>query len=128
MGQKNITVTFCDLCGHENLRVSRSKLVWDGHKWQLDLCDYCRDNVTQRIFQIPGLDLLDRHHKPKGAAYKAAEGVNLTEVREWARQSGIEVSKRGRIDSKTIDLFKMTNGNDDSASSDVDLGLDGRIT
>jgi hypothetical protein len=106
MGQKNITITYCDLCGYEHPTVTTTKLTWDHKKWSLDLCDYCRENTTERIYQIPGLDLLNREQKPKGPPYKAAEGVNLTEVRDWANKQNIEVSKRGRINATVIQAFK----------------------
>lgn len=63
------------------------------------------------IFQeIPGMSRHLENNPPKTAAYRAAEGVDLTEVRDWAYKQGIEVSKRGRINAKIIEEFKAANG------------------
>ncbi len=108
MGNKNVIVEFCDLCHRENVQISNQKLTWDRQKINMDICDECREMVSDHILHIPGMKQFLELNPPKTAAYKAAEGVNLTDVRDWAQKQGIEVSKRGRISAGIIEQFKET--------------------
>jgi len=111
MGYKTVAVEFCDLCHEESVQLSHQKLIWDNQKILLDICDNCHHMVSTIIFrEIPGMSRHLENNPPKTAAYRAAEGVDLTEVRDWAHQQGIEVSKRGRISAKIIEEFKTANG------------------
>jgi hypothetical protein len=40
----------------------------------------------------------------------AVNGINNTEIREWARTEGIEVKERGRIPSEVIAKFRAATG------------------
>jgi hypothetical protein len=40
----------------------------------------------------------------------SADGVNTTEVREWARAQGIEVKERGRMPAELIARFRAATG------------------
>lgn len=111
MGYKNVAVEYCDLCHEENVQLSPQKLIWDNKKILFDICDKCHHTVSTIIFQeIPWMPRYLENNPPKTAAYRAAEGVDLTEVRDWALQQGIEVSKRGRISAKIIEEFKAVHG------------------
>jgi hypothetical protein len=110
MGNKNVVVEFCDLCYREGVPISNEKLSWDRQKINMDICTECREMVNYRIIEIPGMREYLHHNPPKTAAYKAAEGVNLTEVRDWAHSQGLGVSKRGRVNASVIQVFKEAHG------------------
>ena len=40
------------------------------------------------------------------AAAASANGVNTTEIREWAKAQGIEVKDRGRVPAELVVKFK----------------------
>ena len=42
----------------------------------------------------------------RGGRKAAANGVNTTEVREWAKAQGIEVKDRGRVPAELVVKFK----------------------
>jgi hypothetical protein len=41
----------------------------------------------------------------------SANGLNTTEVREWAKAQGIEVKDRGRVPAELVVKFKAATGN-----------------
>ena len=48
-----------------------------------------------------------RARKPaRGSSRRSANGLNTTEVREWARAQGIEVKDRGRVPADLVVKFK----------------------
>lgn len=50
--------------------------------------------------------------RPVRSGRKAqANGLNTTEVREWAKAQGIEVKERGRIPAELVVKFKAATGN-----------------
>jgi hypothetical protein len=108
MGEKSIKIRYCDHCQQDFNPVSTHTLRWDRKKWTLDLCNNCLNHMEGFLYEIPGISRRqpDRD-EPKPPPYAAAEGVDLTLVREWALKNGIKVSQRGRIDAKTIDLYKQ---------------------
>lgn len=110
MGYKSVTVAFCDLCHRDGVHLASEKLTWNNQKISLDICDECHNRVTWTIDEIPGMREHLFRNPPKLAAYKAAEGVNLTDVRDWAYAQGIEVSKRGRISAGIIEQYKTATG------------------
>ena len=40
----------------------------------------------------------------------SANGLNITEVREWAKAQGIEVKDRGRVPAELVVKFKAATG------------------
>ena len=50
--------------------------------------------------------------RPARAGRKAsANGVNTTEVREWAKAQGMDVKDRGRVPAELVVKFKAATGN-----------------
>ena len=45
----------------------------------------------------------------RGSSRRSANGLNTTEVREWARAQGIEVKDRGRVPADLVVKFKAVN-------------------
>lgn len=82
--------------------------------WSIDLCPKdlvvleadidralaCGQKTNQRFAKAT------RRKTTKVAAYAAAEGVDLAQVRSWARENGIPVSARGRVHGEVIRLFR----------------------
>jgi hypothetical protein len=46
----------------------------------------------------------------RGGRRASANGLNSTEVREWAKSQGIEVKDRGRVPAELIVKFKAATG------------------
>jgi hypothetical protein len=46
----------------------------------------------------------------RGSRRHLANGLDTTEVREWARAQGIEVKDRGRVPAELIVKFRAANG------------------
>ena len=40
-----------------------------------------------------------------------ANGVNTTEIREWAKAQGMDVKDRGRVPAELVVMFKAATGN-----------------
>ena len=49
--------------------------------------------------------------QPRGGHRAPANGLNTTEVREWAKAQGIEVKDRGRVPAELVVKFKAATGN-----------------
>jgi len=47
----------------------------------------------------------------RGGRKASANGLNTTEVREWAKAQGIEVKDRGRVPADLVVKFKAATGN-----------------
>ena len=47
----------------------------------------------------------------RGGRKASANGLNTTEVREWAKAQGIEVKDRGRVPAELVVKFKAATGN-----------------
>lgn len=108
MGEKRVKVRFCDHCGTDDQPISSHTLGWDRKRWSLDLCVRCHEELDRYLYAVPGIPRrTESRTQPKGAPYKAAEGVDLTEVRKWAHLNEIPVSRRGRIASEVIEKWRQ---------------------
>ena len=47
----------------------------------------------------------------RGGRGASANGVNTTEVREWAKAQGMDVKDRGRVPAELVVKFKAATGN-----------------
>jgi hypothetical protein len=47
----------------------------------------------------------------RGGRRPSANGVNTTEVREWAKAQGMDVKDRGRVPAELVVKFKAATGN-----------------
>lgn len=109
MGEKRIRVRFCDHCRTDDQPISSHTLGWDRKRWSLDLCPGCAEEMSRYLYSIPGIEHRGEDSKAdRPAPYKAAEGVDLSEIRKWAKRHGIEVSKRGRISGDVIAAWRTS--------------------
>jgi nucleoid-associated protein Lsr2 len=81
----------------------------DGTDYEIDLntehAQALRDALAQYI--SAGRRASGAARRPaRGGRRASANGVNTTEVREWARAQGMEVKDRGRIPAELVVKFK----------------------
>ncbi len=110
MAQKIQTLFIDDLDGSEAEGTVRFGL--DGTEYEIDLnakhADALRKSLTRYVEAArrgPG-----SRRPGRGRRQASANGVNSTQVREWARSQGIEVKDRGRIPAELVVKFKAARG------------------
>lgn len=105
----------CDRCGAFGRRVFIA--VNEDQAWQWDLCDHHAAEVIDPVAAIAAslggkptslsVAKAARRRLDGIPSYKAAAGVeDLGVVRAWAREIGLEVPTRGRLDGSIIELWK----------------------
>ena len=107
MAQKVQTLFVDDLDGSDAEGPVRFGL--DGTDYEIDLnaknAQALRDALARYVEaarRVGG----DARHQPRGGRKASANGVNTTEVREWAKAQGIEVKDRGRVPAELVIKFK----------------------
>jgi hypothetical protein len=86
----------------------------DGTEYEIDLnaehAQALRDALTRYISAARRVGSSAR--RPVRSGRKApANGLNTTEVREWAKAQGIEVKDRGRVPAELVVKFKAAAAN-----------------
>ena len=81
----------------------------DGAEYEIDLNAEHAKNMREALARY--VDAARRiggsARKPaRGSSRAPANGLNTTEVREWARAQGIEVKDRGRVPADLVVKFK----------------------
>jgi nucleoid-associated protein Lsr2 len=107
MAQKIQTLFIDDLDGSEAEGTVRFGL--DGTEYEIDLnaehAQALRDALARYVRAARRAGGAAR--RPARAGRKArADGVDSTEVREWAKAQGIEVKDRGRVPAELVVKFK----------------------
>ena len=85
----------------------------DGTEYEIDLNAEHAKNMREALARYvnTGRRVGGSARKPaRGSSRRSANGLNTTEVREWARAQGIEVKDRGRVPADLVAKFKATNG------------------
>lgn len=110
MSKKVVTEVVCDDCGadatHESLPLS-----YDGKTYEIDLCNKCKgalDKTLNPILQVARKSrgtqqVATLHRRPTGAS---ARGIDVKDVRAWAKKNNIKLPKRGRIPNPVLDKFQ----------------------
>ena len=110
MAQKIQTLFIDDLDGSEAEGTVRFGL--DGTEYEIDLnADHAqalRDTLA-RYVQVARAGGGTRR-RALGGRRASADGLNTTEVREWAKAQGIEVKDRGRVPAELVVKFKAATG------------------
>ena len=81
----------------------------DGTEYEIDLNAEHAKNMREALarFVNAGRRVGGSARKPaRGSSRRSANGLNTTEVREWARAQGIEVKDRGRVPADLVVKFK----------------------
>ena len=111
MAQKVQTLFVDDLDGSAAEGTVRFGL--DGTDYEIDLntehAQALRDALARYV--SAGRRAAGGTRRPSRGGRKAsANGVNATEVREWAKEQGIEVKDRGRVPAELVVKFKAAVG------------------
>jgi Lsr2 len=81
----------------------------DGTEYEIDLNAEHAKNMREALARYvnAGRRVGGSARKPaRGSSRRSANGLNTTEVREWARAQGIEVKDRGRVPADLVVKFK----------------------
>ena len=112
MAQKIQTLFIDDLDGSEAEGTIRFGL--DGAEYEIDLnakhAQALRDALAQYVGAARRAGGGVKRPARNGRR-ATANGLNPTEVREWARSQGIEVKDRGRVPAELMVKFKAAIGN-----------------
>ena len=112
MAQKVQTLFIDDLDGSDAEGTVRFGL--DGAEYEIDLnaghARELRDALSRYVGAARRAGGAARRPAARGSRRGSANGVNTTEVREWARSHGIEVKDRGRIPAGLVVKFKAAAG------------------
>src|SRR5689334_8523416 len=112
MAQKVQTLFIDDLDGSEAEGTVRFGL--DGAEYEIDLnvehAKELRDTLARYVNAARRAGGTAKRPAARGSRRGSANGVNTTEVREWAKAQGIEVKDRGRIPAELVVKFKAAVG------------------
>jgi hypothetical protein len=107
VAQKIQTLFIDDLDGSEAEGTVRFGL--DGAEYEIDLnaehAQALRD-ALERYVQAARRAGGGARRPTRGGRQARADGVDSTEVREWAKAQGIEVKDRGRVPADLVEKFK----------------------
>ena len=109
MAQKVQTLFVDDIDGSDAEGTVRFGL--DGTDYEIDL-----NAGHARALRDALAPYIGAGRRASGAARRpvrsaSANGLNTTEVREWAKAQGIEVKDRGRVPAELVVKFKAATGN-----------------
>jgi nucleoid-associated protein Lsr2 len=111
MAQKIQTLFIDDLDGSEAEGTVRFGL--DGTEYEIDLnADHAQAlrDALARYAQVARRAGGGTRRRARGGRRPSADGLNTTEVREWAKAQGIEVKDRGRVPAELVVKFKAATG------------------
>jgi Lsr2 len=108
--QKIQTLFVDDLDGSEAEGTVRFGL--DGAEYEIDLnaehAQALRDALAP--FMKAGRRAGGGRRSARSGRKASANGLNTSEIREWAKAQGIEVKDRGRVPAELVVKFKATTG------------------
>ncbi len=111
MAKKMQTLFIDDLDGSEAEGTVRFGL--DGADYEIDLNTAHAQELRDALARYVGAARRagGSARRPARAGHKAsANGLNTTEVREWAKAQGIDVKDRGRVPAELVVKFKAATG------------------
>ena len=112
MAQKIQTLFIDDIDGSAAEGTVRFGL--DGTEYEIDLnaghAKELRDTLARYVGAARRAGGAAKRPAARGSRRGSANGVNTTEVREWAKSQGIEVKDRGRIPAELVDKFQAAVG------------------
>ncbi len=112
MAQKVQTLFIDDLDG--SAAESTVRFGLDGTDYEIDLnaehAQALRD-VLARYVSAARRGGAGARRPGRSGRLAQANGLNTTEVREWAKAQGIEVKERGRVPAELVVKFKTATGN-----------------
>jgi hypothetical protein len=110
MAQKVQTLFIDDLDGSEAEGTVQFGL--DGTSYEIDLNSKHAEALRKSLARYVGASRRIPSSRRPGRARRpsSSNGINNTEVREWARAQGIDVKERGRIPAELVVKFKAAEG------------------
>ena len=111
MAQKIQTLFIDDLDGSAAEGTVRFGL--DGTEYEIDLNAGHAKNMREALARYVNAARRaggSARTPARGSNRRPADGVNNTEVREWARAQGLEVKDRGRVPADLVVKFKAATG------------------
>ena len=112
MAQKVQTLFIDDLDGSDAEGTVRFAL--DGAEYEIDLnaehAKELRDALARYVGAARRTAGAAKRPVARGSRRGSANGVNTTEIREWAKSQGIDVKDRGRIPAELVVKFKAAVG------------------
>ena len=111
MAQKIQTLLIDDLDGSEAEGTVRFGL--DGADYEIDLNAEHAQALRDALARYVGAARRaggDTRRPARGGRRARADGVDSTQVREWAKAQGIEVKDRGRVPAELVAKFKAATG------------------
>ena len=114
MAQKIQTLFIDDIDGSEAEGTVRFAL--DGADYEIDLnakhAEALRKALARYVDAARRSSSSSPARRPARTGRRApANGLNTTEVREWAKAQGIEVKDRGRVPAELVVRFRAATGN-----------------
>ena len=107
MAQQIQTLFIDDLDGSDAEGTFRFGL--DGSEYEIDLNAKHAQELRDALARYVGAARRvggDARQPARGGRRASANGLNTSEVREWARAQGIEVKDRGRVPAEVVVKFK----------------------
>jgi hypothetical protein len=110
MAQKVQTLFIDDLDGGEADGTVRFGL--DGTEYEIDLNAVNAQQLRDALARyVSAARRVGRAGQPARSGHRApANGLDTTEVREWAKAQGIDVKDRGRVPAELVVKFKAETG------------------
>ena len=112
MAQKIQTLFIDDIDGSAAEGTVRFGL--DGTEYEIDLnaghAQDLRDALARYVGAARRVGGAARRPARSGGRGASANGLNTTEVREWAKAQGIDVKDRGRVPAELVVKFKAATG------------------
>jgi len=111
MAQKVQTLFIDDLDGSEAEGTVRFGL--DGVEYEIDLSAEHSRELRDALARYVGAARRaggSAKQPARGGRRRSADRPNPTEVREWAKEQGIEVKDRGRVPAELVVKFKAATG------------------
>lgn len=111
MAQKVQALLVDDLDGSNAETTVRFGL--DSSQYEIDLnavhAKELRESLARYVERARGAPGIVRR-AAQGRNSTAADGADSTEIRQWARENGIEVKSRGRVPKGIVDRYRAANG------------------
>lgn len=123
MAQRILTLLLCDLHEDETEGDETITFSFDGTGYEIDTCKEHADELRETLAVFTGHarklgrggvpQQTKRASSPRRTASASTvatpvatpAGVDVTAVREWARENGHTVSERGRLSAKVLEAY-----------------------
>lgn len=94
----------CDL--DENEAAGTTRLAVDNRHYRLDLCEEHANHLAGTL--APFLDVATRDTGNGQPKPRASRNGQAKQIRQWARDNGIQIPDRGRIPADIVQQYQAT--------------------